>query len=100
MYHNCPRHGAKVDKVVLLTLQAYTFGICGPLSLLPSEAVLIDSFYSGGFLVGRIISIFVAFVLRPRNMIFACMVGCLTAAALLVAMAHKDIAALYGGVCK
>ena len=70
------------------------------MSLLPSEAVLIDSFYNGGFLVGRIISIFVAFVLRPRNMIFMCMVGCLMAAALLVAMAHRDIVALYGGVCK
>ena len=85
---------------VSLPLQAYTFGLCGPLSLPPSEAVLIDSFYSGGFLVGRIVSIFIAFVVRPRNMIFASMAGCLVGAALLVAVAHEDVAALYGGVCE
>ena len=41
-------------------MQAYTYGICGPLKLLPSAAVIIDQSYNGGFMAGRIVSIFVA----------------------------------------
>ncbi len=40
--------------------QAYTYGLCGPLALPPKEAVLVDTSYNGGFMIGRILSIFVA----------------------------------------
>ena len=40
--------------------QAYTYGLCGPLKLSPSEAVVTDQSYNGGFMAGRIASIFVS----------------------------------------
>ena len=46
---------------------AFTFGICGPLALSPSDAVIIDSCYNGGFMCGRLVSAFIAAVIRPRS---------------------------------
>ena len=37
---------------VFLSMQ-FTFGLCGPLHLDPSEAVITDKVYTGGFMVGR-----------------------------------------------
>ena len=85
---------------LLHSLQAYTYGLCGPLLLAPSAAVLIDSSYNGGFLSGRLVSIFVALAVRPRNMIMVSLVGCFTAAIVLLALAASDVNALYGGACK
>ena len=52
-------------------IKAYTYGICGPLKLLPSAAVIIDQSYNGGFMAGRIVSIFVAKVKIYKIELFA-----------------------------
>merc|ERR1712025_1475454 len=58
---------------------AFTFGICGPLGLQPRQAVVIDSCYNGGFMLGRIVSPFVAMIVKPRNMILTSLVICVGA---------------------
>ena len=45
---------------------AFTFGICGPLSLAPTDAVVIDSCYNGGFMCGRLVSALIASFIKPR----------------------------------
>ena len=45
---------------------AFTFGLCGPLALAPSDAVVIDSCYNGGFMAGRLVSALIAAFIRPR----------------------------------
>ena len=45
---------------------AFTFGLCGPLALSPSDAVVIDSCYNGGFMCGRLVSALIAAFIRPR----------------------------------
>ena len=45
---------------------AFTFGICGPLALPPSDAVVIDSCYNGGFMCGRLVSALIAAFIKPR----------------------------------
>ena len=45
---------------IIFCNQAYTYGLCGPLKLSPSEAVVTDQSYNGGFMAGRIASIFVS----------------------------------------
>ena len=37
----------------------YSFGLCGPLKLNPAAAVITDNAYNGGFMSGRILSIFI-----------------------------------------
>jgi hypothetical protein len=46
------------------SFQAYTYGLCGPLKLSPSDAVITDQSYNGGFMSGRIASIFVSQLIR------------------------------------
>ena len=38
---------------------SYSFGLCGPLKLDPSAAVITDTAYTGGFMSGRILSIII-----------------------------------------
>ena len=78
---------------------AYTFGICGPLKLDPHDAVLTDSFYNGGFMVGRILSAFFAYLIRPRNMIIISLITCLCASLVLSTLAASSVAGLYIGTC-
>ncbi len=74
---------------------AYTYGLCGPLALSPSEAVVTDSSYNGGFMTGRLVSIFMARLVRPRNMIAASCSACVLVAAALCALAAVDRYFLY-----
>ena len=80
--------------------QAYTYGICGPLKLAPSEAVVIDQCYNGGFMFGRLAGIFISKCLKPRTMIIASLIGCLGAASVLVALGGISLIAIYVGTCK
>ena len=77
--------------------QAYTYGFCGPLAMSASEAVVIDSSYNGGFMLGRVVSVALARCIRPRNMILMSCLACISAAGLLVAMADVSKYWLYGG---
>lgn len=76
---------------------AYTYGLCGPLKLSPSEAVVTDQSYNGGFMAGRIASIFVSKVIRPRNMIFMSLITCVASAVALVAVGGASKYGLYAG---
>jgi hypothetical protein len=49
--------------------KAYTYGLCGPLKLSPTEAVITDQSYNGGFMAGRITSIFVSKVNQKHNIV-------------------------------
>ena len=53
-------------KIRFLQPMAFTFGLCGPLALSPSDAVVIDSCYNGGFMCGRLVSALIAAFIRPR----------------------------------
>ena len=77
--------------------QAYTYGLCGPLALSPSAAVVIDSSYNGGFMAGRVVSVLRAKVVRPRNMIIVSIIACITAAVGLCAFGPVDKYMLYFG---
>ncbi len=61
----------------------YTYALCGPLALPPTDAVIADVSYSGGFMTGRLVSIFMAKLTKPRNIIITACAGCTTAAILL-----------------
>ncbi len=76
---------------------AYTYGLCGPLSLSPGDAVVTDSSYNGGFMAGRIVSIFLAGLIRPRNMILTSCTMCVVAAVGLCALAAESKYLLYLG---
>ncbi len=76
---------------------AYTYGLCGPLLLSPKEAVVTDSSYNGGFMAGRIVSIFLVKYVRPRNMILASLVMCVASSAGLCALASSSKYLLYSG---
>ena len=80
-------------------LQAYTYGICGPLKLSPSEAVVIDQCYNGGFMAGRLSGIFVSKIFKPRTMIIASLIGCLGASSALVALGGTSVMGIYAGTC-
>lgn len=78
---------------------AYTYGICGPLELTPSAAVIIDQCYNGGFMTGRLSGNFVSKFLKPRTMIVTSLFGCLGAAITLVALGAKSVMSVYAGTC-
>jgi len=76
---------------------ATTFGLCGPLDLLPSQAAATDSFYNGGFMVGRLVSIIAVSFLKPRTIIMISLVNCVLAAILLCVVAGTSMYGLYLG---
>ena len=65
--------------------QAYTYGLCDPLRLSPGESVVIDQSYNGGFMAGRITSIFVSKLVKPRTMVVTSLAVCVGAAVIIVA---------------
>ena len=75
----------------------YTYGICGPLKLSVSEAVLLNTLYYGAFLVGRFSGIFISKYLKPTKMILASLFGCVTSAVLLSILAGTSKIGLYIG---
>jgi len=76
---------------------AFTFGICGPLSLEPRDAVVIDSCYNGGFMCGRLLSALIAAFIKPRNMILMSLAMCLGTAVFLCITASSSVICLYLG---
>ena len=82
---------------IIFWCQAYTYGLCGPLQLKPSAAVLIDSCYNGGFVFGRIVSVGVVKILKPRTMIFISTITCIASALVLIFLGSTDMYWLYAG---
>ena len=77
--------------------QAYTYGLCGPLRLSPAESVVIDQSYNGGFMAGRITSIFVSKVVKPRTMVVTSLAVCVGAAVIIVAFGTYSKFGVYAG---
>lgn len=75
----------------------YTYGICGPLKMSVSEAVLLNTLYYGAFLVGRFSGIFISKFLQPTKMILASLLGCVTSAVLLSILSGTSKIGLYVG---
>lgn len=73
----------------------FTFGLCGPLSLSPSEANTSDSAYNGGFLAGRVVATLIAGFIRPRNMLIVSLGLCLVASIILAALGSVTAVGLY-----
>ena len=69
--------------------------LCGPLALSPSMAALTDSFYSGGFMFGRLLSIPLASCLRPTSLVMASTLGVLVASLFLYTAGPLHWACLY-----
>lgn len=76
---------------------AYTYGLCGPLRLSPSDAVVIDQSYNGGFMVGRITSIFVSKVVKPRTMVVCSLVTCIASSIVIVSCGTTSQYGVYAG---
>ena len=47
----------------------FTFGLCGPLNLPASKAVITDTCYNGGFFVGRMVSVMCPKIMSPKIMV-------------------------------
>ena len=47
----------------------FTFGLCGPLNLPASKAVITDTCYNGGFFVGRMVSVICPKIMSPKLMV-------------------------------
>ena len=47
----------------------FTFGLCGPLNLPASKAVITDTCYNGGFFVGRMVSVMCPKIMSPKLMV-------------------------------
>lgn len=52
----------------------FTFGLCGPLELVPKHAATSDNSYNGGFMAGRVVGTAIAGFVRPRNMLIISLV--------------------------
>ena len=84
----------------MFQFQAFTYAFCGSLKLSAEDAVLVDSSYNGGFMTGRIVSIFLAGLIRPRNMILMSCSACVSASVLLIFQASVNKYWLYAGTGK
>eukprot|EP00095_Tigriopus_kingsejongensis_P009984 maker-scaffold17_size721972-snap-gene-6.22 protein:Tk09984 transcript:maker-scaffold17_size721972-snap-gene-6.22-mRNA-1 annotation:"sodium-dependent glucose transporter 1" len=73
----------------------FTFGLCGPLHLNPSEAVVIDKSFNGGFMVGRFFGMFVAHIVPPKLLLKSSIVMCLMLSAVISVLAAKSATVLY-----
>jgi len=71
------------------------FALCGPLQLPPRQAVVADECYNGGFMVGRLLSMFVVGRVSPRRMLKWSAAACLCAAAAVALKADQSAAVLY-----
>jgi len=75
--------------------QSYTFGICGPHTLEPSQASSLTTVYFSCFLAGRLFGIFLSSHLKPQVMILVSQGGCFLSALMLVKMAGWQLEALF-----
>ena len=76
----------------------YTYGLCGPLRMTPSEANILNGLYFGAFVIGRSSGIFISKLLSPTKIIISSISGCFISSVLLSIFAPYHKAALYTGV--
>ncbi|XP_075243439.1 sodium-dependent glucose transporter 1A-like [Convolutriloba macropyga] len=75
----------------------YSFGLCGPLKLNPAAAVITDNAYNGGFMSGRILSIFIAKFIEPSRLVVISLSTCLLASIFLTIVSDFSAIGLYLG---
>ena len=75
----------------------YTYGLCGPLQMPPTEAGWLNSLYYGAFVFGRLLGIAISRYLEPATIIFASLSGCVTSALVLSILAGSSKIGLYLG---
>ncbi|XP_075244517.1 sodium-dependent glucose transporter 1A-like isoform X2 [Convolutriloba macropyga] len=75
----------------------YSFGLCGPLKLSPSAAVITDNAYNGGFMSGRILSILIAKFIEPSRLVVISLSTCLLASIFLTIVSDFSAIGLYLG---
>jgi len=76
----------------------YTYGLCGPLKMSPSEANLLNGLYFGAFVVGRSSGIFISKLLSPTKIIISSIAGCFISSIILSIFASYHKVSLYMGV--
>jgi len=76
----------------------YTYGLCGPLKMSPSEANLLNGLYFGAFVVGRSSGIFISKMLSPSKIIIISITGCFISSIILSIFASYHKVSLYMGV--
>ncbi len=73
----------------------FTFGLCGPLSLPPRDAVFIDKMFNIGFTLGRLVGIGVTFFLAPQVMIVAATAALVASSVGIAAFANFNVDLYY-----
>ena len=76
----------------------YTYALCGPLSMSPKEANILNGLYLAAFLIGRTSGIFISRLVSPTKIISSSISGGVVATLILSFIAPYHRIALYSGV--
>ena len=76
----------------------YTYALCGPLKMDPTDANLLNILYYAAFVTGRLSGIFISRLVTPTKIIISSISGCIVGSLLLTVLAPYHSIALYIGV--
>ena len=76
----------------------YTYALCGPLKMSPTDANLLNILYYAAFVTGRLSGIFISRLVTPTKIIISSISGCIIGSLLLTLLAPYYSVALYIGV--
>ena len=76
----------------------YTYALCGPLKMDPTDANLLNILYYAAFVTGRLSGIFISRLVSPTKIIISSISGCIVGSLLLTVLAPLYSVALYVGV--
>jgi len=76
----------------------YTYALCGPLKMSPTDANLLNILYYAAFVTGRLSGIFISRLVSPTKIIISSISGCIIGSLLLTVLAPYHSVALYIGV--
>jgi len=76
----------------------YTYALCGPLKMDPTDANLLNILYYAAFVTGRLSGIFISRLVSPTKIIISSISGCIVGSLLLTVLAPYYSVALYIGV--
>lgn len=77
---------------------AYSFAVKGVAGMTSDQGAYLTSMYWGFFALGRFLCIILAFLITPKSMLMANVVGCLISAIVLVS-GHAKIETVFVGTC-
>jgi len=76
----------------------YTYALCGPHKMDPTDANLLNILYYAAFVTGRLSGIFISRLVSPTKIIISSISGCIVGSLLLTVLAPLYSVALYVGV--